>query len=231
MAFLLSIETSTTVCSVALHENNKLISVLEVHQEYSHASKLASLVDHVIKLAGISLQQISGIAFASGPGSYTGLRIGASLAKGLCYALDIPLVTVGTLEILANKIRPYIFFDAFLCPMLDARRMEVYCQIFDRDLTARGPVSAKIIDEESFMEFLEIKPVIFFGSGALKCSEVISHENAKFLPDVHPSANELGVLAFKKFEKNSFEDLVHFAPLYLKEFMIKKKTSDLNELN
>lgn len=231
MAFLLSIETSTTVCSVALHENDKLISVLEFHQEYSHASKLASLVDHVVKLAGISLKDLSGVAFASGPGSYTGLRIGASLAKGLCYALDVPLITVGTLDVLACRVKPFNLSDAFLCPMLDARRMEVYCQIFDHDLTPMGPVSSEIIGEESFFEFLEIKPVIFFGSGALKCTDVISHANAKFLLDVHPSAVELGALAFNKFEKNSFEDLLQFVPFYLKEFLIKKKISDLNELS
>lgn len=231
MAFLLSIETSTTVCSVALHQNNILIAVLEVHQEYSHASKLASLVDRIVKLADISLQQVSGVAFASGPGSYTGLRIGASLAKGLCYALDVPLITVSTLDILAYKVKRYNFSDAFLCPMLDARRMEVYCQIFDCDLTTRIPIVSKIIDEQSFKEYLEIKPVVFFGSGASKCVEVISHANARFLTDVHPSAVELGTLAFKKFEKNNFEDLVQFVPFYLKEFMIKKKMSGLNELN
>jgi tRNA threonylcarbamoyladenosine biosynthesis protein TsaB len=231
MALILSIETSTTVCSVALHENKKLISVLEIHQEYSHASKLASLVDEITQLTGIALNQINCVAFSSGPGSYTGLRIGASLAKGLCYSLDIPLIAMSTLEVLAHKVSVTNTSDVFLCPMLDARRMEVYCQMFDHDLREKEPIISKIVDEESFQEYLTIKPVIFFGSGATKCSSVILSSNAKFLFDVYPSAAQVGELAFKKLEENKVEDLVHFVPLYLKEFLIKKKAADLNELN
>ena len=230
MALILSIETSTTVCSVALHEDKKLISVLEIHQEYSHASKLASLVDQITKLTGIALDQLNCVAFSSGPGSYTGLRVGASLAKGLCYSLDIPLVAVSTLEVLAHQVSVTNTSDVFLCPMLDARRMEVYCQMFDHDLSEQAPITSKIVDEESFQEYLRIKPIIFFGSGASKCSTVISHSNAKFLFDVYPSAVQVGALAFKKLEENKVEDLVQFVPLYLKEFFIKKKVTDLNEL-
>jgi tRNA threonylcarbamoyladenosine biosynthesis protein TsaB len=231
MALILSIETSTTVCSVALHEDKKLISVLEIHQEYSHASRLASLVDQITKLTNINLDQLDCVAFSSGPGSYTGLRIGASLAKGLCYSLEIPLVAVSTLEILAYQVSCMNISDVFLCPMLDARRMEVYCQVFDQNLVKQEPISSKIIDEESFQEYLSVKPVIFFGNGSSKCSTVISHRNAKFLFDVHPSAVQVGALAFKKWGENKVEDLVQFVPLYLKEFLIKKKATDLNELN
>lgn len=230
MALILSIETSTTVCSVALHDDSKLISVLEIHQEYSHAAKLASLIDQISKLTNLNLDQLVCVAFSSGPGSYTGLRIGASLAKGLCYALDVPLVSVSTLEILACQVSCINTADVFLCPMLDARRMEVYCQVFDQNLVQQEPISSKIIDGESFQEYLRVKPVIFFGSGAAKCSTVISHSNARFLLNVHPSAVQAGMLAFRKWEQSDVEDLVQFVPLYLKEFLIKKKTTDLNEL-
>ncbi len=229
MAILLSFETSTTVCSAALHDEGKLIASAEVHLEYSHASKLAKLIDEVGTLANVKTQQIKAVAISSGPGSYTGLRIGTSLAKGLCYALNVPLVAINTLDLLAYKVKNFTIANSFFCPMIDARRMEVYCQVFDFDLENMEPIAAKIIDEESFAAYLTIKPVIFFGNGAEKCKTVIDHPNAKFLVGVTPSAVELGEIAFAMYQKGQTEDLIHFTPLYLKEFLLKKPVPDLNE--
>ena len=230
MALILSIETSTAVCSVALHENGRLLAVMEVHQEYSHASKLGTLVNEVMNIADIKLDKINAIAVSSGPGSYTGLRIGTSLAKGLCYSLDIPLLAVPTLKILAAGVRPLLHDDSFVCPMIDARRMEVYCQVFTGNLEEYEPVKSVIVDESSFEKFLNVRPVIFFGNGALKCREVLVHENAKFLSDINPSATQLGDLAFRKFSQGEVENLFDFVPHYLKEFFFKKKAEALNEI-
>jgi len=150
MALVLSIETSTSVCSVALHQTGKLVATLEIYQDFSHASKLGLLVDDVIKLADIKIRDIGAIAVSSGPGSYTGLRIGTSLAKGLCYAWDVPLISVPTLQMMAAYVGSFNTADAFLCPMIDARRMEVYCQLFDSNLEETEQVHAKVIDNKSF---------------------------------------------------------------------------------
>lgn len=231
MALILSIETSTSVCSVALHEGGGLIATLEIHQEYAHASKLAVLIKEMMNITGFKLDKISAVAVSAGPGSYTGLRIGTSLAKGLCYALEVPLVSVPTLHVLAAQVKAISISDAFLCPMIDARRMEVYCQLFDFSLAEIESVKALVVDERSFQNYLKIKPVIFFGNGAMKCSQVIIHENAKFLSDVYPSAVQLGELASKKFQQGHLEDLVHFVPHYLKEFFTKKAFGSLNEFH
>jgi tRNA threonylcarbamoyladenosine biosynthesis protein TsaB len=228
MPLLLSLETSTTVCSVALHENEVLLATAEVHREQSHASKLAVLIEEVVRWADVKVSDIKGVAVSSGPGSYTGLRIGASTAKGLCYALSVPLVAVGTLEILAAQINQVNTTGARVCPMIDARRMEVYCQLFDAQNTALQPVEAKIIDEHSFITELNEGPILFFGNGAEKCREVIRHPAALFVSGITPSAVSLGALASKKLLRNQVEDLVHFEPFYLKEFMVKKP-STLNQ--
>lgn len=222
MAIILSIETSTAVCSVALHQEGKLLTALEVRQEYSHASKLGILVNEAAKLTDIGLNKINAVALSSGPGSYTGLRIGTSLAKGLCYALDVPLISVPTLQLMATSIRGVYHQDVFFCPMIDARRMEVYCQIYDRDLAEIEPVQAKVIDSKSFENYLKSKPVVFFGSGAAKCKVLILHPNAMFLENVNPLASQLGDLAYSKFQQDKFEDIIQFVPLYLKEFFIRK---------
>jgi tRNA threonylcarbamoyladenosine biosynthesis protein TsaB len=223
MALILSLETSTTVCSVALHNNGKLVASAEMHKEQSHASKLAVLIDQVVKLVDIPMSAIQAIAVSEGPGSYTGLRIGVSTAKGLCFALGIPLLSVSTLSLLAKQIQLKAILDnAWLCPMIDARRMEVYCQIFDSEINVLRPIEAKVIDEESFRESLSDHKIIFFGDGAAKCKSVITHSNAFFISDIVPSAKELGFLASEKFSRNEFENLVTFEPFYLKEFLIKK---------
>lgn len=221
MSIILSLETSTHVCSVALHANGALLASAVTYREQSHASKLAVLVDQVLSLADVTMAQLGAVAVSSGPGSYTGLRIGTSTAKGLCYALNIPLIGVGALDSLALVAGPFNTSRALLCPMIDARRMEVYCQLLDAEYNAVSPVEAKVIDAESFRAPLEAGPVLFFGNGAAKCQGVIQHKNAFFLADVHPMADTVGTLAWEKFRRNETEDLVTFEPFYLKEFMIK----------
>jgi tRNA threonylcarbamoyladenosine biosynthesis protein TsaB len=222
MALILSLETSTTVCSVALHAEGKLVVDREVHIPQSHASKLALLVDEVVKLSGKKLNELNAVAIASGPGSYTGLRIGTSMAKGLCYSLNIPLISIGTLDVMASQVSHVNSQRSLLCPMIDARRMEVYCKVFAPDLSIKKEVSAMIIDETGFSDFLNRETMLFFGDGASKCRELIRHENAFFLEDIYPSAAELGYLAFNKLKGGITEDVVHFEPFYLKDFLIRK---------
>lgn len=222
MAVILSLETSAKVCSVAVHENDTLLATAEVHIRQSHASKLAPLTKQVIKLAGISFGQLDAIAVSAGPGSYTGLRIGVSTAKGLCFALGIPLVSVNTLELLAFQMSKILRTDGLLCPMIDARRMEVYCRLTDSNLNEVIPIGAMVVDELSFTDILEKNSVLFFGDGATKCRSVISHQNAIFIEGVYPMASQLGFRASEKFEREETEDLLNFEPFYLKEFLTKK---------
>jgi tRNA threonylcarbamoyladenosine biosynthesis protein TsaB len=229
MALILSIETSTSVCSVALHADGKLVANLELHQEHAHASKLAVLIKEVLKCASTGFEKVSAVAVSSGPGSYTGLRIGTSLAKGLCYALEVPLIAVSSLNILASRVAAIDTTDALLCPMIDARRMEVYCQIFDHALEELVPMQAVVVDEHSFATYLKGSQMIFFGDGAMKCRDVIANTNAIFLPDITTSAVQLGFAAYGKLRQEQFEDLSQFSPYYLKEFFVKKATEKLNE--
>lgn len=222
MSLILNLETSTKVCSVAIHDSARLVAAFEVHIEQSHASKLAMLIDEVKNLAGIDLSQLEAVAISSGPGSYTGLRIGTSTAKGLCFTLGIPLISIGSLELLTFQMKEYNHMKAYLCPMIDARRMEVYCLIANSSLEVVHPTEAKVIDELSFKEYLDKGKVLFFGDGSAKCSDRIVHENAHFINGVYPKASHLGFMAFEKFKQNEVEDLGSFEPHYLKEFMIKQ---------
>ncbi len=221
MSVILSLETSTEVGSVALHEDGRLLTTSEIHIQYSHASKLAVLIDQVLTNAGISAKQLDAVTVTSGPGSYTGLRIGTSTAKGLCFALDIPLLSVGSLELMAYQISKSIAEDILLCPMIDARRMEVYCLVANRSLEILQPVQPVIIESDSFSHFLTENKILFFGNGATKCKDVIDSQGALYLDGINPLASYLGELAFKKFQQNEFEDLINFEPNYLKEFLIK----------
>src|SRR5688572_6693062 len=221
MSLILSLETSAKVCSVAIHDDGKLIATSEIHIEQSHASKLAVLIEEVKNKAGIELSQLKAVAISSGPGSYTGLRIGTSTAKGFCFALGIPLISIGSLELLAFQMKDENPQEAYLCPMIDARRMEVYCLITDSGLNIIHPTEAKVIDEDSFKEYLDKGQVLFFGDGSDKCKDKIVHKNAQFITGVYPKSSQLGVMAHKKFKSNEVEDLVNFEPHYLKEFMIK----------
>lgn len=180
------------------------------------------MIDEVARIADIELREVNAIAISSGPGSYTGLRIGTSTAKGLCYALSIPLIAIGTLELMAAQVNKVNVTKAWLCPMIDARRMEVYCRLSDGDNNVIQSVEAKIIDGKSFEEHLKSKPIIFFGNGAEKCQAVIKHNNASFISGINPSAAQLGIMALLKYQHHDIEDVVQFEPFYLKEFRIKK---------
>jgi tRNA threonylcarbamoyladenosine biosynthesis protein TsaB len=220
MSLILSIDTSTKVCSVALHQDGKLLSISELYTEKSHSGMLTTLCENVVKHGGFSLSQLDAVAVAKGPGSYTGLRIGVSTAKGFCFALDKPLISINTLEAMAFQVKDFYDETHLLCPMIDARRMEVYCQILDNKLNIISETEAKIIDESSFSEILNKKKVVFFGDGAAKCQAEITHKNAVFLnTEIHPSAKTVGLLATNSFEKSLFENVVTFEPFYLKDFV------------
>jgi tRNA threonylcarbamoyladenosine biosynthesis protein TsaB len=219
---ILSLETSAKVCSVAIHDQEKLIATKEIHIEQSHASKLAVLIDEVIKESAIKVNQLSAVAVSSGPGSYTGLRIGTSTAKGLCFALDIPLLSIGSLELLAYQMSKQNSLNAYLCPMIDARRMEVYCEVVDSSLKVVRPIEAKVIEPSSFADLLTENEIIFFGDGSDKCKDQIMHPNAKFVSGIYAAASEMGQPVYHKFQKQQLEDVANFEPHYLKEFMIKK---------
>lgn len=225
MSVLLSLETSTDVCSVAVHDDGKLLAIAEVHMGQAHASKLPSLVKEVIAMSNVSMKALGAIAVSAGPGSYTGLRIGTSTAKGLCYALAIPLVSVGTLDVMASSMKGAALDDVLFCPMIDARRMEVYCALFNSRGARLSDVEARVIDEGSFLDRLNLERIVFGGNGSGKCSTVINHPNAFFLADVFPSARDLGTLANSKLKAGDVEDLMRFEPFYLKDFKAKLPTN------
>lgn len=222
---LLSLDTSTTACSVALHQDGVLLGCYELFTERTSSAMLTTLIGDVVRHTGCELSQIDAIAVAKGPGSYTGLRIGVSTAKGLCFALDKPLLAVNTLAAMTEQIRAFYLATHTLCPMIDARRMEVYCAFYGAvDGRELQPTSAEIIDEQSFGDWLARGPVVFFGDGAAKCRAVLgNHPNAIFLErSILPSARTVGVLATPVFAEGRFEDVATFEPFYLKEFMTVK---------
>ena len=223
---ILAIETSTDVCSVAIYNQGRLLAVSESLDAYSHAERLAPLIDEILSDNNVNRKELSAVAVSAGPGSYTGLRIGTSTAKGLCYALDIPLITIGTLESMLEGIEQGND-NHLLCPMLDARRMEVYCLLADSNGKIIEPTQAKIIDESSFSTYLNTSKIIFFGNGADKCKSVITTENAIFIDDIKPSAINIGKLAYNKYKMNDFADLVNFEPDYLKAFRAIKAKNPL----
>ncbi|PZR03127.1 MAG: tRNA (adenosine(37)-N6)-threonylcarbamoyltransferase complex dimerization subunit type 1 TsaB [Flavobacterium psychrophilum] len=231
MALILSIETSTSVCSAALHQDGVLITLLEFHLPQSTASKLSLLIEQVFKLSDRPPLQLSAVAVSAGPGSYTGLRIGVATAKGLCYALNIPLIAVNTLELMVSQVvsasptKEENGDVTWLVPMLDARRMEVYTLRANSQGQTIEPTEAKIIDEHSYESWLEKDKIVFFGNGADKCETVITHGNASFIKGIIPSASKLGELAYQKFIKGELEDLATYEPYYLKDFMVKKPKS------
>lgn len=218
---ILSIETSTKVCSVALHHELTLLGSAELHVDQSHSEQLAILIQNILKTTGQKTTDLNAVAISAGPGSYTGLRIGTSTAKGLCYALEIPLIAINTLAAMAYAMSRF-YTNSLICPMIDARRMEVYCQVFDAEMNEIEPTEAKVIDESSFSALLEDNSMVFFGNGAAKCEPVISHKNTHFVNDVYPSAIPLGELAGKKYTAREFEDMAYFEPYYLKEYKAVK---------
>ena len=224
MALILSIETSTNVCSVALHQDAALLGVYELFTEKSHASAITLLIEQLLQQSGYRLADVAAFAVSKGPGSYTGLRIGVATAKGLCYALNKPLIAVSTLEAMAYGLRKHHPVKDYLyCPMIDARCMEVYCEVFNASLASVLPIDARIIHAHSFAELLDAHPIIFFGNGAAKCKAILNHHShALFVEDVYPSAKYTGELAFGRYSSNTFENIAYFEPFYLKEFFYKK---------
>lgn len=215
---VLSLDTSTRVCSVALHQDGALLGCYELLTEKTHSSLLTTLVQDLVTHAGFALTDLDQIAVAKGPGSYTGLRIGVSTAKGLCFSLDKPLVSVHTLEAMAAQLTPFYPADYLLCPMIDARRMEVYCAFYQSGQLCRE-TAAVIIDENSFADLLSSHRIVFFGDGSAKCREILGKNPNAVFPDtdLHPSARTVGQLVSSG--RGLVEDLASFEPFYLKEFI------------
>ncbi|WP_445955263.1 tRNA (adenosine(37)-N6)-threonylcarbamoyltransferase complex dimerization subunit type 1 TsaB [Yeosuana sp.] len=223
MAIILNLETATTNCSVSISKDGKTLSLKEDHDKnYSHAERLHIYIDKVIKEAGIDIHELDAIAISKGPGSYTGLRIGVSAAKGLCFALDKPLISVSTLEALSHQVT---CTEGFIVPMLDARRMEVYSGVFDFKYNQIRETEAQILNESSFNTYLEQGNVFFIGNGVEKTKTLISHRNAVFIEDKLPSSKEMSSLAYNKYKINNFEDVAYFEPYYLKDFVALKPKS------
>lgn len=226
MALILNIETSTTVCSVSLSNKGELLSFKEINNGYTHAENLHVFIEDVLKEASFKLNQLNAISISKGPGSYTGLRIGVSAAKGLAFSLNIPLIAIDTLEIMTNRAISNKYGTAFYCPLIDARRMEVYTAIYDNNLVQIKNTEALIVDEDSIKQFSEYNKIYFFGDGMEKCRSVLSSlKNSEFIPDVLPSAKAMCDLSYKKYLKNTFEDVAYFEPFYLKDFLILTKKS------
>ena len=232
MSLILCIETGTDICSVGLARDGELVSLRESEEGRDHAKNVAVFVDELLRENDVAAEELSAVAVGMGPGSYTGLRIGVSFAKGLCYGLQIPLVAVGSLDSLVQVAREDYaagiidveqWDDAVLCPMVDARRMEVYTQMFDAKGQSLNEVKAEIIAENSFAEWRNGRPFVIFGNGAAKCQEVLTDA---ILVNVTPSARGLAALAHQRFEAGQTEDIAYFEPFYLKDFLVipsKKK--------
>ncbi len=221
---IVNIETSTDVCSVAVSHHGACVFNKEDHSGPNHAVSLGVFIDEALAFLDNNALSLDAVAVSCGPGSYTGLRIGVSMAKGVCYGRGAKLIGVPTLEALAVPVLLNEWAaeeDALLVPMLDARRMEVYAQVFDRSLREVRPIQADIIDENSFLEYLDRGPVYFFGNGADKCSDTIKHPNAHFIKGIQPLASNLFPLAEKRMATGKFEDVAYFVPFYLKDFVAK----------
>ena len=222
LSLILNIETATKNCSVSLSYEGEILAVKELNDgNYSHSENLHVFIEEVLSSKSKSYDEIDAIAVSKGPGSFTGLRIGVSAAKGLCYSLDKPLISISTLASLTNAV--VVESNAIIIPLLDARRMEVYSAVFDNNYNQIREVKAEIIDNHSFNEFLEKGKVYFLGDGAQKCKEFIKHKNAIFVDDYFPSAKQMAKLSFDKYKKNDTEDVAYFEPFYLKDFMVTYK--------
>ena len=224
MSCILNIETSTDVCSVAISDNGQVIFNKEDHSGPNHAVKLGVYVDEALSFIDAHGIPLEAVAVSCGPGSYTGLRIGVSMAKGICYGRDVKLISIPTLELMAVSVligEHPAEEDALIVPMLDARRMEVYAKVMDRALKEVRPIQADIVDADTYKEYLDRGTVYFFGNGAEKCMEVINHPNARLVKGIEPLAKNMAPLAEKRFVEGKFEDVAYFVPFYLKDFVAK----------
>ncbi|SEE08345.1 tRNA threonylcarbamoyladenosine biosynthesis protein TsaB [Tenacibaculum sp. MAR_2010_89] len=217
MSIILNIETATKNCSVSIAKNGDVLASKELNNgNYSHAEKLHPFIQDVLNEASISIDEIDAVAVSKGPGSYTGLRIGVSATKGLCFSFDVPLIAVDTLKSLSMNAN---IDEGLIVPMIDARRMEVYSAIYDKNYNQVREIRAEIIDENSFEELLTDNKVYFLGDGSEKCKNIITHRNAIFIDEKFPSAKEMALLSFEKHKKNDIEDVAYFEPFYLKDFV------------
>ena len=225
MSCILNIETSTNVCSVAVSQDGSCIFNKEDHEGPNHAVILGVFVQEALSFIDNHAIPLDAVAVSCGPGSYTGLRIGLSMAKGICYGRDVKLIAIPTLELmcvpllLGEKINEE---NALLCPMIDARRMEVYSQFFDRALNEVRSISADIVENNTYDDILAQQPVYFFGNGAEKCHEVLTHHNAHIIEGIVPLAKNMYPLAEKRMANEQFEDVAYFVPFYLKDFVAKE---------
>lgn len=221
MSCILNIETSTDVCSVSVSQDGACIFFQEDHEGPNHAVKLGTFVDEALSFADSHAIPLDAVAVSCGPGSYTGLRIGASMAKGICFGQDLKLIAVPTLELMAVPVllREEVEDGALLCPMIDARRMEVYSAVYDRALHEVRGIQADVVDAETYREYLDRGPVYFFGNGAEKCMEVINHPNARLIKGVEPLAKWMFPIAERRIAQEKYEDVAYFVPFYLKDFV------------
>ena len=223
MSCILNIDTSTDVCSVAVSDGGACIFTEEDHKGPNHNEQIGRMVDAALSFAESHAIPLDAVAISSGPGSYTGLRIGTSMAKGVCYGRDVKLVAVPTLELLCVPVllREQVEEGALLCPMIDARRMEVYAQVFDRALHVVRPIGADVVTADTYRAWLDKQPVYFFGNGAAKCMDTIAHPNARLIEAVKPLAKNMFPLAERRIAQGQWEDVAYFEPLYLKDFVAK----------
>lgn len=224
---ILHIETATNICSVALSKNDQLLAIRESDEDRSHGNLLTIFAEEVLKEAGLSPENLDAVAVSKGPGSYTGLRIGVSATKGIAFARNIPVIGVVTLRAMVLAARDHQEVrkleishpELLYCPMIDARRMEVFSAVYNTSLEERQPVTATIVDEDSFRELLDNQPVLFFGNGSDKTRDTITHKNALFTSGIVPSSSSMIPLALEAFRNKEFEDTAYFEPFYLKDFV------------
>lgn len=219
MALILNIDSSTDVCSVALVRDGEVVASRENDEGFNHSVLLGVYADEVLRECGVSAGELDAVAVSMGPGSYTGLRIGVSLAKGICFGAGKPLIAVSTLEALARFVADREGEEALYCPMIDARRMEVYTAVYDREGRVVRDIHAEVLDENAFADLLAAHKMYFFGNGSDKVKEVICHPNAVFVPDITTSAVNMAGIAEQKFADGMFEDVAYFEPFYLKDFV------------
>lgn len=221
MSLILNLETATTNCSVSVAKDGAVIALKEHNTpNYSHSEQLHVFIQEVLAEASVSISELDAIAVSKGPGSYTGLRIGVSAAKGLCFSLDKPLIAIATLQSMAYQIKDTNV--DFIIPVLDARRMEVYSAVYNAELNQIRETEAELIDENSFEKYHSKGKVLLVGSGAKKCKEILQ-DKVVYDTTIVPSARELAILSFEKFKAQNFEDIAYFEPYYLKDFVITSK--------